>query len=186
MLNTEVSRNMQELTQMREQKRTLELQLSDYFALMAKTNKTSDGAGVSSSWAWLGKRRESEIGRGFACERKVEADVTGTYAEGQVASASSTYKPTTTGLSWLVKATCSFTTKSFDFVPFALSISMANQFMVCSPSLIQAVVKVRQSRYTAPIQHSRLHYRPIPHPPSASCTSRQGREQLYSPHRAHE
>lgn len=49
MLNTEVSRNMQELTQMREQKRTLELQLSDYFALMAKTNNASDGAGVSSS-----------------------------------------------------------------------------------------------------------------------------------------
>jgi hypothetical protein len=49
MLSTEVSRNMQELTQMREQKRTLELQLSDYFALMAKTNKVSDGTGVSSS-----------------------------------------------------------------------------------------------------------------------------------------
>lgn len=51
MLNTEVSRNMQELTQMREQKRTLELQLSDYFALMAKTNKGSDSAGVSPSRA---------------------------------------------------------------------------------------------------------------------------------------
>jgi len=48
MLNTEVARNMQELTQMQEQKRTLELQLSDYFALMAKTNKTGDGGPVSS------------------------------------------------------------------------------------------------------------------------------------------
>jgi hypothetical protein len=46
MLNTEVTRNMQELAQMREQKRTLEMQISDYFAIIAKT-KGFEGAGVS-------------------------------------------------------------------------------------------------------------------------------------------
>lgn len=46
MLNTEVSKTMRELTEMREQKRALELQISDYFALMAKS-KGSDPSTVS-------------------------------------------------------------------------------------------------------------------------------------------